>query len=99
MTRLSTLFFLSLFITSPALASSDAAWAALDRASAKACLHATGFLNATVSPPTRFSDGIGYDVRIVSGTYPQKHMKGTRGQMLCLFQRRTGNVEVQELAQ
>lgn len=72
----------AILVTTPALASSEAAWAALDKASAKACLHATGFLNATVSPPTRFSDGIGYDIRIVSGTYPQKHMKGTRGQML-----------------
>jgi hypothetical protein len=86
-------------ISSPAIASSDSAWAALDKASAKACIAETEFLKAKVSAPTRFSDGIGYDVRIVSGVYPQPHMKGAQGQMLCLFSRKTKNVEVQELAQ
>ncbi|MBG1231429.1 hypothetical protein [Aestuariivirga litoralis] len=82
----------------PALASSDAAWAALNKASAKACIAATGFKNAKVSAPTGFSDTVGYDARIVTGTYPQKHMKNATGQMLCLYARKSKTVEVQELA-
>jgi hypothetical protein len=84
--------------TTSALASSDEAWAALDKASAKACIAASGFLKAKVSEPTRFSDAVGYDVRVVSGTYPQKHMKGAKGVMLCLYARKTKAVEIQELA-
>jgi hypothetical protein len=87
-----------IFATGGAAASSDAAWAALDKASAKACLTASGFLKAKVAPSTHFSDAFGYDARMVSGTYPQKHMKGATGQMLCLYARKTKQVEVQELA-
>lgn len=69
-------FFLLItsLLATPAFASSDAAWAALDKASAKACIAASELVDAKVSAPTRFSDTVGYDVRIVSGTYPQKHM-------------------------
>ena len=81
-----------------AFASSDEAWAALDKASAKACIAASGFLKAKVSAATHFSDELGYDARMVSGTYPQKHMKGATGHMLCLYARKTKQVEVQELA-
>jgi hypothetical protein len=78
-------------------ASSDDAWAKLDAQSAKACIAASGFKKATVSASTHFSDAAGYDVRIVNGTYPQKHMKGAAGQMLCLYGRKSKLVEVQEL--
>lgn len=86
------------FTTTTVLASSDEAWKALDKASAKSCIAAAGFLNGKISPATRFSDGVGYDTLIVSGTFPQKHMKGAKGQMLCLYNRKTKQVEVQELA-
>ena len=90
--------FIALLITTPALASSEDAWAALDKASASACISASGFLKAKVFAPTRFSDAVGYDARFVSGTYPQKHMKGAKGQMLCLYARKAKTVEVQEQA-
>ena len=80
-----------------ACASTTGAYAALDKASVKACITASGFLNAKISAATRFSDETGYDARTVSGTYPQKHMKGAKGQMLCLYNRKTKQVEVQEL--
>jgi len=95
---ISTALILAAFITSPAFASSDASWAALDKASAKACITATGFKNAKVSAPTRFSDTLGYDARIVTGTYPQAHMKNAPGKMLCLYARKSKSAEVQELA-
>ena len=77
-------------------ASSNEAWKKLDAASAKACIAASGFVKATVSASTHFSDTTGYDVRMVSGIYPQKHMKGAAGKMLCLYARKTKSVEVQE---
>ena len=80
-----------------ALASSPDAWAKLDADSAKACITASGFTKAKVSASTHFSDAAGYDVRVVSGIYPQKHMKGASGKMLCLYGRKSKLVEVQEL--
>ena len=78
-------------------ASSPDAWAKLDADSAKACIAASGLSKAKVSASTHFSDAAGYDVRVVSGIYPQKHMKGAAGQMLCLYGRKSKLVEVQEL--
>ena len=80
-----------------AQASSPDAWAKLDADSAKACITASGFTKAKVSASTHFSDAAGYDVRVVSGVYPQKHMKGASGKMLCLYGRKSKLVEVQEL--
>lgn len=90
------LILLILGIASVAHASSSDAWAKLDADSAKACITASGFTKAKVSPSTHFSDDAGYDVRVVSGIYPQKHMKGAAGKMLCLYERKSKRVEVQE---
>ena len=91
------LMLLVLTIAPLAHASSPDAWAQLDAESAKACIAASGFAKAKVSPSTHFSDAAGYDVRMVSGIYPQKHMKGAAGKMLCLYGRKSKLVEVQEL--
>lgn len=80
-----------------AQASSPDAWAKLDADSAKACITASGFTKAKISASTHFSDAVGYDVRVVSGDYPQKHMKGASGKMLCLYGGKSKLVEVQEL--
>ena len=80
-----------------AQASSPEAWAKLDADSAKACIAASGLTKASVSASTHFSDAAGYDVRVVSGIYPQKHMKGASGKMLCLYGRKSKLVEVQEM--
>ena len=80
-----------------AQASSPDAWAKLDADSAKACITASGLTKAKVSASTHFSDAAGYDIRVVSGVYPQKHMKGATGKMLCLYGRKSKLVEVQEL--
>ena len=73
--------------------------ARLDRAERAACIRASGFIRATVSPKAYgFSDQVGWDIRLVSGTYPQRHMNGASGQMLCAYRRGSGPVEVQEFA-
>jgi len=84
--------------TVPARASSAAADAAVERASAAACVRASGLRDATVGPATRFSDRFGMDVRTVSGTWPQAHMKGAKASMLCLYDRRARRAETQEVA-
>lgn len=76
-------------------ASGKEAWAALDRETAAACTAAAGLLDPTVSAPLRFSDGFGVDARLVRGTWPQAHMQGREGTMLCLYDRRTRRTEVQ----
>ncbi len=86
-----------LLLSAPAYASSPAAWAELDNRAKKACAQASGFREPLVSPATvRFSDTLGLDMRLVAGIYPQPHMKGARGQVLCAYNRRTGATEVQD---
>ena len=99
MMRLTGFCFLLCLISVPtAYASSPGAWAELDKASAAACIAVSGFRDTVVEPSVHFSDDIGFDVRVVSGIYPQPHMKGASGKMLCLYGRKTKRVEVQELA-
>jgi heat shock protein HslJ len=38
------------------------------------------------------------DARVIEGVWPQPHMKGARASMLCLYNRKTKQFEVQELA-
>lgn len=87
----------TMFLSAAASASTPASWAALNKKQIAACTKASGLSRATVSP-TRigFSDRAGYDVRLVRGTYPQKHMNGAKGQMMCLYHRASGRVETQE---
>jgi hypothetical protein len=80
----------------PALASSPDAWAASARAGRAACIKAADLAKPTVSANLVFSDRIGRDALLVRGTYKQRHMRGARGTMLCLYDRRTRTAEVQE---
>jgi hypothetical protein len=83
----------------PAAASSPRAYEELDRASSLACLRASGFRDAAFAPePLRFSDKFGVDARLVTGTYPQSHMKGQQGMVLCLYDRASKQVEVVDAA-
>lgn len=80
-----------------AQAATPDSYAALEAKVATACGKASGFDRATVSPTTvRFSDQAGVDARLVTGIYPQPHMKRAQGLMLCLYDRRSGRVEVQD---
>jgi hypothetical protein len=44
-----------------------------------------------------FDDAVGYDALVVSGTYPQPHMKNQPGKMLCLFNKKTRKASVSEM--
>jgi hypothetical protein len=80
-----------------AQAATPESYAALEARVAAACGKASGFDRPTVSPTTvRFSDRAGVDARLVTGIYPQPHMKRAQGLMLCLYERGSGRVEVQD---
>jgi len=80
----------------PALASTDAAWAASNRAARAACIAAANFARPSVSAPLNFSDQVGRDAMLVRGMYRQRFMKHAWGTMLCLYDRRTHRAEVVE---
>jgi heat shock protein HslJ len=89
----------AMLLAAPAPAATPEAWAKLDKASEAACLKAANLGGATIGPPIRFSDRTGVDARVVTGMWPQPHMKGAKANMLCLYNRKNKRVEVQELAE
>ena len=73
-----------------AQASSPAAWSAHDREVASACTQASGLKQAAVTgQPMVFDDSLGMTALVVTGRYPQPHMKNQPGRVLCLFDRKT----------
>ncbi len=82
----------------PALASSPDAWRAHDAQVRSACIKASGLRTARASAPAPFSDDVGRTAALVTGVWPQAHMKGRRGTFLCLFDRRSGTAEAVEAA-
>lgn len=67
-------------------AASDQAWAEHDKAMTKACVAASQFKDAKpASTPAEFDDRVGYTALLLTGHYPQKHMKNQKGSELCLF--------------
>lgn len=89
----------AMLLVAPVTAATPDAWAKLDKASEAACLKAANLGGATAGPPIRYSDRTGVDARVVTGTWPQPHMKGAKARMLCLYNRKNKRVEVQELAE
>ena len=83
-------------LATAASASSPAAWAQSAAAGRAACIKASGLARATASGPIIFSDAILRDAFLVRGTYKQRFMKGAKGTMLCLVDRRTHKAETQE---
>ena len=82
----------------PAHAATPNSWMQVDKASQAACLKAANLNDAVTGPPIHYSDRLLIDARVVTGTWPQPHMKGAKAKMLCLYHRRTKRVGVQELA-
>jgi heat shock protein HslJ len=78
------------------VASTPQDWAALDARSAGICSHVSGLLEPQVGAPVRFSDAVGIDVRVVTGTAPQPRADDAPVAMLCAFDRRSGKAEVVE---
>jgi hypothetical protein len=93
----SALFVIPLaLVASAATASSTASWQASAKVGRAACLKASELKAATASGPIIFSDTLGRDAFLVRGTYPQRFMKGAKGTMLCLVDRRTHRAEAVE---
>ncbi len=85
-------------MAAPAFSATPDAWAKVDAASSAACVKAANLVGAITGPPIRYSDKVLIDARVVEGSWPQPHMKGAKAKMLCLYNRKTKRVEVQELA-
>ena len=83
-------------LASPALASSPDAWAQLYRQAGQRCVAASRLKNAQASKPIVFSDASGQLAMLVTGTFPQRHMKGASGTSLCLYDRRSKTAQVEE---
>jgi hypothetical protein len=79
-----------------AQASSPGAWNDLRVRSDKACIAAAQELrNARV---TAYGDTFqSVTVSSLEGVYKPRHMKGARGKATCVFDKRSGRAEVQEL--
>jgi hypothetical protein len=76
-------------------ASSEEAWDALVKEASAACQMASELENPRVvwSNPAYERQA----ALIVAGKWPQTHMKGDQGYMLCLFDKQTSKVEIQEI--
>lgn len=79
-------------------ASSPAAWSAYEKAARAACARASGLAAPVTSSIVTFSDASAKSAILVEGHWPQAHMKGRRGTMLCLYDRRTKRAEAMEAA-
>ena len=84
---------IALALQVPAAASTPEALDALNRASESACLRAAALDDARISAPTRFSDNVMVEARIVDGRARGMEAPGERVTLLCLYQRATGSVE------
>lgn len=80
----------------PAQASSDAAWAQFNRAVAQQCAVASGLRQARVSAIIGFDDTLDKVAALVTGIQPQPRLHGATGRMLCIYDKRTHRVWVDE---
>ncbi|RYX96122.1 MAG: hypothetical protein EOO28_08785 [Comamonadaceae bacterium] len=93
-------FVTATLFCSASFASSPAAWSAHDQEVAATCLKASGLKNARVAgAPMVFDDRTAKTVLVISGRYPQPHMKNRAGRELCLFDRKTREAFVTEADQ
>lgn len=75
----------------PAQASSPDAWNELWKKSEAACLKAAQLNKAKVQAPVDFEAVV---LRVVTGQYPQPHMKNASGTVYCLYSKATGKAEI-----
>ena len=76
-------------------AASEEAWDALVREASAACQMASELEQPRVvwtSPAYEHQAAL-----LITGKWPQTHMKGKQGYMLCLFDKQTAKVEIQEV--
>jgi hypothetical protein len=78
----------------PATASTTRSWAQLKPRVVEACRQQSGLRSARVTEYWPAFDA--QAAAMVVGEYPQRHMKGRRGAVLCLYDKRTGTAQTQE---
>ncbi len=79
----------------PAGASSPDAWTELFTKAQAACFKASGLKEPrAIGKPTDFSDRV---LVLVSGRWPQPHMKNAKATFACLYGKAGGTAEAQEL--
>ncbi len=83
-------------IAAPAAASTPAAWLQLQRQAERSCIVASGLERPRISSMIVFDDKTGMVALLVTGTYPQRQMKGATGTSLCLYDRKTKRAAVEE---
>lgn len=75
-------------------ASSDAAWKELADKAGTACMKASGFDEPAIAwSSLDYRDDAAL---LVTGIWPQAHMNGARGAMLCLYDKAAGSTEINE---
>ncbi|MCZ8183380.1 MAG: hypothetical protein O9322_10465 [Beijerinckiaceae bacterium] len=91
--RAATAFIVLGLAGQPAFAASDDAWKELWKKSEAACLKASKLNQAKAQSPVDFEASV---LRVVTGRYPQPHMKNAAGTVYCLFDKKTGKAEIAE---
>ncbi|MCZ8187850.1 MAG: hypothetical protein O9308_15850 [Beijerinckiaceae bacterium] len=81
------------FVGQPAFAASDDAWKELWKKSEVACLKASRLNQAKAQSPVDFEAAV---LRVVTGRYPQPHMKNAAGTVYCLYDKKSGKAEIAE---
>lgn len=79
-----------------ATASTPAAWAELERRVERSCIQASGVLQPRVSNMIVFDDRSGAVALLVTGRLPQRQAKGASTTKLCLYDRKTKRVALEE---
>jgi hypothetical protein len=79
----------------PSAASTPEAWSAHAQEVVSACAAASGLNKPHAAGDLiEFQDSVGYTAVLIAGRYPQPHMHGTRGRVLCLFDKRTRQANI-----
>ncbi|HEX8469304.1 MAG TPA: hypothetical protein VF620_16030 [Allosphingosinicella sp.] len=79
-----------------ASASTPAAWAELQRRVERGCIQASGLVQPRVSNMIVFDDRSGAVALLVTGRLPQRQAKGASTAKLCLYDRGTKRVAMEE---
>ena len=79
-----------------ATASTPAAWAELQRRVERSCIQASGLLQPRVSSMIVFDDRSGAAALLVTGRLPRSQAKGVSTAKLCLYDRKTKRVALEE---
>ncbi len=81
---------------SAAHASSEAAWAQFNLNVAQSCAAASGLNHAHISEIVGFDDSLGKVAALVTGIAPQRALHGAQIKKLCIYDKRTRRVWVDE---